>query len=468
MKKELQSLRLLHSPSKLNKNYFFLGLVIFYLLSIFSPNKLIYFSAYFVSTLFFYLSTKNLRISLLYSLILSLFSDFGLAKSLFIMQPEELNLGSGWSISPMAVFIIALLPFSFKNELKRIRTVDFFVLIFFLLSFISLFIFPYTNVLYGIISLGEVTLAYFIFRIHLAKEDLSSITKILISLILFQTILAGVQFLLQRPVGQVAESIITNNPYGLATIEDTNLFRLSGTFAHPNYLASFLLITIPFLFLYKTKNFTLNFLKLFPVLILFFTYSRASWIIFIIIAILMFAKSILSFNKIYFSKQQIVIFLGVILLSFTLLSPYISKRLQSFSLAFEQRGSFDVRLSTYQEALSIIQQYPLFGVGLYRSIEQYAYNPITDTFGNIKASRALGIHNTFLEIAAETGIPGLILFTLFLVFVFKHYFHLKSKSNFQKAAFYGLISLIGMSMFNPFFHSSQFRLFFLLSAIILT
>ena len=467
MKKELQSLKLF-IPSKSTEIYFFLGLVIFYLIIFLSPNKIIYFSAYFISTIFFYLSTKNLWISLLFSLILSLFSDVGLGASLFLMQPEELRLGSGWFISPMTVLLFCLLPFSLKKEHLSKNKIDLIVLLFLLWNIFSFVIYPYQNVLYGVIFLSELILLYYVLRVNIKRENLSSIIHILISLLIFQIGLGFVQFLLGRPIGIIAEGIGVSTPYGFTTIEDRNIFRITGTFAHPNFFASFLLITIPFIILYKTKYSVFSFLKIFSVLAVIFTYSRAAWIIFTILAFLMLgtAKFYQNIRKKLVSKSIVALIIFVLAV-FILLQPYIYNRLHSFSLAFAERGSFAVRLATYQEALSIVQQFPLVGVGLYRSIEYYAYNPVSETFKMILANRALGIHNTFLEIAAETGIPGFIIFTLFLVLVFRHYFHLKNKSNSQKAAFYGLIGLIGMSMFNPFFHSSQFRLFFLLSAIIL-
>lgn len=449
----------------MKKYFFFLGLILFYFITFFAPHKLIYFSAYFASTFFFYKATNSIRRSLLYSLILSLFSDFGFAKSIFMMEPKEFNLGPGYFISPMTIFGLSLLPFSLVKNRKTYQSADLFVLVFFILSLVSFYIFPYTNVLYGVISLGEIILVYFILRNQLVKDDYN-IPKILISLIIFQIILAGTQFLLQRPLGQVAEGVITNNPYGLTTREDTNLFRLSGTFAHPNFLASFILQTFPFTLLYPSTYILLNLLKILSLVVLVFTYSRAAWIIFaLIIILLFFAKQIhLKFLKViplyYYLIPISLTFL------FIILTPYLNARLNSFPQAFEEYGSFGVRTKLLEEGISLVSQYPLTGVGLYRSIEEYANNPVTDLFERVPVGRFYGIHNTPLEIASEIGIPGLLFFVFFILFVFQHY--LKSKRTYLKnAAFFGLLGLLGISMFNPFFHTSQFRIFFLLAAIIL-
>lgn len=451
---------------KNKKHYFVIGLSIFYLLLFLSPFKIIYFASYFVATFFFYLATNNIQKSLLYSLILSLFSDFGLAKSIFMMQPEEFNLGPGYSISPMTAFIFCLLPFTFLRKMKTIRGSDVFVVLFFASTLISFYVFPYTNVLFGIISLGELILLYFILRTLITEKDFENISIILISLMIFQTILGGIQFLFQQPIGQIAEQIITNNPYGLVTREDTNLFRVSGTFAHPNFLASFILVSYPFLLLFPSVNIYLNIFKVLAFIILIFTYSRAAWVVAALIGVLLlFTKQI----KIKIPKEvPLYYYLILIILTaiFIYLTPYLNARLNSFPYAFEEGGSMDVRFKLLEEGISLVTQYPVTGVGLNRSREEYISSPVTDYFEKYPPVRFTGIHNTPLEIASEVGIPGIFFLIMFLFYVFKNY--LKNKKIYLKnAAFFGLLGLIGISMFNPFFHTSQFRIFFLLAAIIL-
>lgn len=453
----------------MKKTHFYLGLVIFYLLSFFSPNKIIYFSTYFVSTCFFYLSTKNIRLSLLFSLILSLFSDAGLGGSLFLMEPQDINLGSGWWFSPTTLLLLCLLPLSLRNKIKKIYPADVMIFLFFLWNTILLFFFPNLNVLYGIVSLGELMIAYILLRIYLSAENFEPLKEVFISMLIFQSVVGIVQLILQRPIGILSEASLFMNPYGLTTPEESNIFRVIGTFSHPNNFAAVLLSIIPFLFFTKFKNKVLRYLFILPLIVLFFTYSRAAWLIFAIISGFIIIRS-----NIFQDRRRKLLSLKTILIVFILvvgsliiLHPYISKRMQSVSLALSEFGSWGVRIKLTHEAFSMMSQYPLTGVGLNRSVEAYVSSPVTDLVDKLGNYKYYKIHNMFLEIAAETGIPGFILFTLFLVFVFKHYFQLKNKSDFHKAAFYGLLGLIGISMFNPFFHSSQFRLFFLLAAIIL-
>ncbi|OGF99135.1 hypothetical protein A2Y99_02885 [Candidatus Gottesmanbacteria bacterium RBG_13_37_7] len=454
----------------MKRSYFFIGLAIFYLIIFFAPNKPVYFGAYFVSTFFFYLSNKNLRTSFLYSLILSIFSEIGLAGSLFLMEPNSLNMGSGWWISPMTLILIIMIPFSFNKQLSRIHTADVFVLLFFIWSIINLIIYSYTNVFLGILTLTECIIAYYLLRIYLSKTDLQIVVVLLLSILLFQSIIGIIQWRAQRPLGITAEPVMIDRSSGFTTVEEENLFRITGTTGHPNILASTLLVLSPFLFISK-KNNRLNILfRILVFFALFFTFSRVAWAIFIICFSYYFITYILKKNignlleSINLKATGIII--TVFVLVFIILSPYLSTRFRSIPLAFEEGGSMNIRLKLYQEALSMIVQFPVFGVGINRSLETYAAYPSSNIMRFIYPSGFYRIHNTFLEIVSETGIVGLIFFMVLLFLVIKKAY-IDRHLDFQKASLIGLFSLIGIASFNPFFHFSQFRLFFLLSALIL-
>ncbi len=454
--------------SGLSRNkYFPIGLAVFYLLQFFSPNKIVYFSSYGVAVFFFYLSTRNLKTSLLYSLVLSLFTEMGLAQSWFQMQPLGLDLGSGWKISPMTILIISFLPFSLIGIRKRFHSSDLILFIFFILTFTSLIFFPYANTFLGFISVGELILLYIILCLHIQKKDLHDVSLLIISMLLFQTVTGLIQLVLRHPIGIVAESSsLFVNPYGITAPEDPNLYRLAGTFGHPNLFASFLLVTTPFLFLWKDKSKILNIFLLLSFIVMFFTYTRAAWIFLplIILYIIFSQKTKLKVNM-KILKNIVTFFLEAVTVLLVLF-PYFSDRIATFSQAFARGGSMDTRFLLWQEGLNLITQYPLTGVGLNRSLQEYAANPVTDVFTLKNASGFYRIHNMFLEIGSEAGLPAMILFILFLYAVAKNYF--SGKKDYPKnAAFYGLLGLIGMSMLNPFLYSSQFRLYFLLAAIIL-
>lgn len=439
----------------MNRKYFYLGLILFYLLIFFASHKLVYFSAYFITTFFFYLSTRKLTISLIYSLILSLFSEIGLAASLFIMEPKELNLGSGYLISPTTLILLFLIPASlFTKKSYRFEKADVFLMLFYLWTIVSFFLWPLQNVFLGLLQLSELMLVYYVLRIHLSYDIHRAISLLLISMIVFQTLIGGIQIVLQRPYGTVAESVNVETPYGIVASEDENVYRVTGTFAHPNLFGAFLLALSPFLFYYPFTRKLGSLIKLLFGLSLVFTFSRAVWIFFI------------SF-LLYFWRRKKQWMIGIAGLTVVLLlSSVISGRLTSIPQAFEEGGSMSVRFKLFEEGLTIVKEFPLFGVGLNRSLEYYAYTPVTDIFTIRKPDAFYKIHNTFLEIATEIGLPGLLFFILFLINVFN------VKRDGANTIFYsssraGLFLLIAIVQLHPFFHASPFRWVFLLTPLIL-
>lgn len=446
-----------------DKKYFILGLVILHIVTFFSPNKIIYFAAYFISPIFFYLHTKNLRKSLVFSLILSFFTEMGMASSLFRIEPFEINVLAGWWISPMTLLILTLIPMLLKSKFK-IHTADIFAILFLFWHLIILIIYPYSNVLYGIISLTEILIAYIILRTYLTRDDFEYITYIVISVLLFQAFVGGLQFLFQKPIGVISELSNYYYPFGLTAAEEKSLFRVSGTYSNANMLAVVLVTLIPFIIHYSGRF--ANLFRFFSIMILFFTYSRAAWIIGIMVMGLIIVRSnkfsLRIRNKL--NNRRIALLIGFFLVVFFLL-PYFTTRIDTISQAFEEGGSMDTRYKLIKESWNLIQQYPLFGVGVNKFQEMASLNSVTGIFRTHGFYAGTKIHNLFLEIATETGLPGVMLFIFFLWNIF---FNKSKKSElFQISASYCLLSLILASLFHPIFQSSQFRLFFLLASFIL-
>ncbi|EKE02531.1 MAG: hypothetical protein ACD_20C00370G0002, partial [uncultured bacterium] len=194
------------------------------------------------------------------------------------MEPKGFNLGLGFMISPMTILLASLLPLSVNNRPKKISKSDILLIIFLLLSTLSFLIFPYENTLYGILSLAEIIALYYLLRINISEDN--HICQIFISILMFQTGLGLIQNILGRPIGILAESINITNPEGYTASEDINLFRITGTFGHPNFYASFLLVLYPFLFFYKSNNKIIGVFKYLVPVAIVFTYSRVAWVIF--------------------------------------------------------------------------------------------------------------------------------------------------------------------------------------------
>ena len=176
----------------------------------------------------------------------------------------------------------------------------------------------------------------------------------------------------------------------------------------------------------------------------------------------------------YFFRQKKVLIRVLALSLFTviisyILLPYFLVRIKTLPFTFEDFGSLGLRVKLTEEAVSIVQKNPLFGVGLNRSLEYYALNPKTDIFSGREPDAFFKIHNTFLEIAAETGIPGLLFFMGFILMIDEHAVRhgFSKKTNIIGfSAMLGLSGLLIISYVNPFFHTSQMRILILLSVMI--
>lgn len=450
----------------LKKDYFFIGLTLFYLILFFSPSKLSYFSAYLIIFFIFYLGLKSIQKSLIFSLILSFFTELGLASSWFKLEPTELGFISGYSFTPFTFLsLILLVIFIFNHDYLKPKAADILLFLFFLWNIFIFIIFPNVNVLYGIISLTEISIGYYFLRLYISAKDFLSVFYLLISSLIFQIVLGIYQLLIQRNVGLIGEASTYISPFGTTTSEDENLFRITGGFGHANTLAVVLLGLIPFLFIFKKKRFDI--LKIFSFLTLFFTYSRAAWFICFPIVIILLWKFNHRFNKNIFIKRKwikaLILFLIIILIW-----PVLSARLRSIPQTFDENGSIDVRVKLIQESLNLIQLYPVTGIGTNRFQQIASENSITEIFARNGISPSTQLHNLYAEVAVSAGLPGLFIFLLLFISVLFHYFLKKRKNTMlQKGAFYGFIGLLLVSAFHPLYLTVQFRLFFLLSAIIL-
>lgn len=103
------------------------------------------------------------------------------------------------------------------------------------------------------------------------------------------------------------------------------------------------------------------------------------------------------------NRLRLVIFSGALLLVF-LSPPVFSRFLTSFS--FSDTSSTE-RIALWKEAAQAISQSPILGVGLgnYLSMARPLYDPKTPFYA----------HNLYLDVAAEIGLVGLVLFLMLFV-----------------------------------------------------
>lgn len=202
--------------------------------------------------------------------------------------------------------------------------------------------------------------------------------------------------------------------------------RTFSSFGQPNFLASWLLLTIPLSFYFLIKNRGLI-KKLWPAIILalqflclFFTASRAAWVgLFLSAAIfiLLYLWQRFKWSK---SKKIFISFLAILLIFVASLGvDRLSDGRLSEMFKF-QSGSVAIRLRFWSLSLPAISQHPILGWGLenYSQVFLKAYQPDWGVDGNVNAytDRA---HNLLLDILLAGGLLGLLAWLGLFYFIWR-------------------------------------------------
>jgi len=240
---------------------------------------------------------------------------------------------------------------------------------------------------------------------------------------LIQFILTAYQFVSQEMfsskwLGVASQGLLQP---GTSIVETTEgrILRVYGSLPHPNIFAGFLIFLIFILFVlysYAKKSWQRNFVLFSSLLItisLFLTYSRAAWIALILNIILLgisiFKKSAVKFRQPFFEFFGLVLVVIIVFSSISLRDLMVrvegSGRLETRSL--------NERVLNFQRGEKIIQENPLFGVGVgnytlalfekYPHLSSWDYQPIA---------------NIYLLVLVEMGLIGFFLFLLMFGFTF--------------------------------------------------
>ena len=369
-------------------------------------------------------------------------------------------------------FFLSTPKLKMKNEklkitVQNLKLYEYFLLIFIVISAISIKNSSNPAISwFQWIKLVEFTAFYFyLSRYAFAKFGLvNSFFAILIGG-LFQAIIAIIQFLKQSSVGlqYLGESLINSDLAGIASFylpTGEKVIRAYGTLSHPNVLAGFLFLSLfglYFIYLYSKlhsehKPFADRVDKFLifsysVILFAFFTtFSRV--IIFIWFVSFCFRSAIVRMVKNYriiFGTKEgrgrikviLIASLAVIVLFSSLYFDEISSRsrLSSDDQAVELRAFYN------SEVLK--SNFNIFGAGIGNFVGwlmekepfllQYQYQPV---------------HNIYLLVYSETGILGLAMFLLFLVFLIKDFI---SKTRLKKSYHFSSLVLLGSFLFIGFF-----------------
>jgi O-antigen ligase len=228
--------------------------------------------------------------------------------------------------------------------------------------------------------------------------------------------------------------------------DPTSPIRACGTTGYCNALAGYLELLLPvfisFYFFYPLEKKLRRGLLVVLVLgaaALLVTYSRGGFlgmILGVVALLLLASRHFPKLSKHAFKISAVVGVQLVVLLA--LFSEKLTMRMQFF---MQQSMEDDVRVALIRDALEMIKHHPLFGIGLNNFPEAFTRYEIT----GMKFDINYPVHNTWLLIAAEQGLFGLVAFLIFMYFIFRDASKgMRERSSFHSAAAVGLAAgLVG-------------------------
>ncbi len=221
----------------------------------------------------------------------------------------------------------------------------------------------------------------------------------------FQAAVALAQYALKRELGlgMLGEEALVEQNLGI-----TQAYRATGTLGHPNVLAYFFEMLMPVLLgLALTRQrpawrLWYAFTFLCSLAGVFVTLTRGAWLTIpvttMIVLVMVYGRRIV---RVKAAVVAVLVLCSVFAASFYAW-PIIEKRFTHTD--YKSSGS---RMPLNRAALSIIEKYPLVGVGLNNFAERFKAEDTTGYSRIFRNARQL-VHNMYLWIATEVGIVGLV------------------------------------------------------------
>lgn len=295
----------------------------------------------------------------------------------------------------------------------------------------SIFIFPQAAILYGLLYLLRLfAYSYFLICVWNFASSIKNRELLLNSLMgvsVISAIFGWIQFFIFPDLKPFFE-------WGW----DEHLYRLVGTYLDPTFLGLVivfgLIIMIHQFIVIKEKKYLV--MALFLLISLAFTYSRASYLAFVVGVGYMFfiAKKYLPAGR-----QEIAYILYPIILLTAIIFFLPTSR--NHSISFFRSFSAVARLDNYTDTIKVFKSSPVLGVGFNNMClaRQKIIGP--ESFSSHACS---GSDSSFLLILATTGVIGLI------VFVFSAYNIVKSLKHTKYYILYSscLVALFVHSLFS--------------------
>jgi len=453
------------------KVYFFITVFLFYLFlwEVNPGNKLlaVSFTGLFG---FLYIRLKNFRLTLLFTYLASLIVHTGKTYTTQLIPPglypaEWYPQGyvAYFAITPSLILALIMGLILFRDfvtghlKVPKFKFYDLALFYYFSWLIISDVLGsgrPEVSVLFSIASVSFF-IFYFYTRIY-AKEKFGFIPALIglfSALIVFESIISFQQFMGSSPLYKNLESQVGIEQFGSAADELEFRFRPVGTFEHANILGMWMSFCLSLIFVYFYKNSNKGLLLVFILgfVSLVMTLSRSAWLG--IAVSLIFCLYVLEKLKKLKAPEIIRKYAFTLLIIFSVLFVFfIFPRVEKSLYALNEGGGY-FRYLQIQDTLPIIFKNPLFGVGTGMSVaEGFNFNP-----KGFYSQVPLAIHNWYLLLLAEHGIPGLLFFIMFLWLALRENLNLiwkgKMTTDIQvvRLGFVaGALSLVIVGFFQPF------------------
>ncbi len=421
----------------------------------------------------FLLYFQKIKIFLLATLIVTLTIN---VDKTFYFSPGHTGGVSGFVISVWFLMLIGLYVIWFIESFRGIAPkVNFFhhltIPLLILLAIAMFSTVKATEVKFSVFQIFQMIKVFLLF-FYIANNIRTSRDYKLILIVLFITFFAELILAYYQHVvnDYVDLSIFSDSkPHRARQIGDQEMMAVHGTTSGSHRFASYLIMILPLLLtgiLSRTKLWLKTIYGgLFAggIIILIYTFSRGGWVGFTI------GISILLILYLYKSKNQLTgyvqLFLLIVTVSFII---FYFKETIFLRITGEDYGSAYSRIPMMQIAFDIIKNNPILGVGL----NNYTIIMSTYDFTGITYTYFQPVHNVFLQLAAEIGIGGLLVFVVFLFMLYRTaILTLRQSDAYHREQLIGLICgitalLVHQTMNNGTIDAETFELFWLFAGLI--
>ena len=238
-----------------------------------------------------------------------------------------------------------------------------------------------------------------------------------------------------------------------------------GTVSNPNDFACHLLLVLPFLYwvVLTAKSFVLRLVSLagigYGIYLVVGTASRGALIGLCVVALffLLWGSMVQRVTLVVLAPLAVLVLLSTV--SHSALNRIVSFSASDENASQEALESSASRKYLLEKSIEYALKFPIFGVGpgMFPFYEG-SHNKIIGTHGSWH-----GTHNTFTQVASETGVPGLIFFVGGLASSFTIFYSIFRKASrrpncldIKKAAMCVLLGLVGFIVSSTFLNFAYF------------